>query len=111
MTVASRVVTILSDDLDGSEANETITFSIEGTFYEIDLSSAHAGELRKALEPYTSAGRRTGGRRDGRRRGAGTTTDKDQIKAIRDWGKKQGLKVSDRGRVSADVQEAYEKAH
>jgi nucleoid-associated protein Lsr2 len=110
-TVASRVVTVTTDDLDGTEAAETIAFSLEGASYEIDLSNAHAEELRSVLEPYMKAGRKTGGRKDGRRRSQGASADKDQIKAMRDWAKKQGLKVSDRGRVSADVREAYDKAH
>jgi hypothetical protein len=109
--VASRVVTVITDDLDGSEAGETIVFSLEGASYEIDLSSTHAEELRSVLQPYMKAGRKTAGRRDGRRRNQGASADKDQIKAIRDWAKKQGLKVSDRGRVSGDVREAYDKAH
>jgi len=109
--VASRVVTLITDDLDGSEAAETIAFSLEGSSYDIDLSNAHADELRSVLEPYIKAGRKTGGRTDGRRRSQGASADKDQIKAIRDWAKSQGLKVSDRGRVSADVREAYDKAH
>jgi hypothetical protein len=109
--VASRVVTLITDDLDGSEAAETISFSLEGASYEIDLSGAHAEDLRSVLEPYMKAGRKTGGRRDGRRRTPGASADKDQIKAIRDWAKTKGLKVSDRGRVSADVREAYDKAH
>jgi hypothetical protein len=109
--VASRVVTLITDDLDGSEAAGTIAFSLEGASYEIDLSSAHAEELRRVLEPYTKAGRKTSGKRDGRRRSQGASADKEQIKAMRDWAKKHGLKVSDRGRVSAEVQQAYDKAH
>jgi Lsr2 len=109
--VASRVVTLITDDLDGSEAAETIASSLEGASYEIDLSNAHAEELRSVLKPYMKAGRKAGGRKDGRGRSQGAPADKDQIKAIRDWAKKQGLKVSDRGRVSADVREAYDKAH
>jgi hypothetical protein len=72
-----------------------------------DLSKVHADGLRAALDPYMRAGRKTGGRR----RSHAAATDGDQIKDIRDWAKKQGLKVSDRGRVSADVREAYTKAH
>ena len=109
--VASRVVTLITDDLDGSDSAGTIAFSLEGASYEIDLNSAHAEELRNVLEPYMKAGRKTGSSRDGRRRSQGASAAKDQIKAIRDWAKKQGLKVSDRGRVSADVREAYDKAH
>jgi hypothetical protein len=108
--VASRVVTLITDDLDGSEAEGTFTFSLEGFSYEIDLSKAHAQELRLALEPYIKAGRRTGGRRV-RRSSSAAATDGDQIKAMRDWAKGKGLKVSDRGRISAQVQDAYNKAH
>ena len=110
--MASRVVTLLTDDLDGSEAEETISFSIEGFAYEIDLSKAHAEHLRGALEPYVKAGRRTG--RDGRRTrrsGSAAASDRDQTKAIRDWAKSQKMQVSDRGRVSAEIREAYSKAH
>jgi hypothetical protein len=110
-TVASRVVTVITDDLDGSEAAQTIAFSLEGASYEIDLSSDHAEELRSALERYVKAGRKIGGRGDGRRRSQGASADRDQIKAMRDWAKNQGLKVSDRGRVSAEVRDAYDKAH
>jgi Lsr2 len=108
-SAASKVVTLLTDDLDGSEAEETISFSLEGFSYEIDLSKAHAEDLRDALDPYVKAGRRTG--RDGRRRGRGSATDGDQTKAIRDWAKSQKMEVSDRGRVSAEIREAYSKAH
>jgi hypothetical protein len=85
-----RVVTLITDDLDGSETAQTITFSLEGASYEIDLTNAHAEELRSVLEPYMKAGRKTCGRRDGPRRSQGASADKDQIKAIRDWAKKQG---------------------
>jgi hypothetical protein len=112
--VASRTIVEVTDDLDGSKADETIQFTIDGTSFEIDLSTAHAKALRNALEPYMKAGRKTGGRRDGRRDGrrAGSVTrDHDQIAAIREWAKTHGLKVSDRGRISAEVQEAYNAAH
>jgi len=101
--VASRTFIEVTDDLDGSKADETLHFSLEGAEFEIDLSKVHADGLRAALDPYMRAGRKTGGRRDGRRRSQGASVDKDQIKAMRDWAKSQGLKVSDRGRVSADV--------
>jgi hypothetical protein len=107
--VASRVVTLLTDDLDGSEAEETISFCLEGFSYEIDLSKAHAQDLRDALEPYVKAGRRTG--RDSRRRGRASATNGDLTKAIRDWAKSQKMDISDRGRVSAEIREAYSKAH
>jgi nucleoid-associated protein Lsr2 len=110
-TVASRTIVEVTDDLDGSKADETIQFTIDGTSFEIDLSTAHAKDLRNALEPYMKAGRKRGGRRDGRRRAGSVTRDQSQIAAIRDWAKTHGLKVSDRGRISAEVQEAYNAAH
>jgi hypothetical protein len=108
-TVASRTIIEVTDDLDGSKADETIRFALDNADFEIDLSKAHADELRGALDRYMKAGRKTGGKRDGRRRSAAATDG--EIKDIRDWAKKQGLQVSDRGRVSADVREAYAKAH
>jgi hypothetical protein len=109
--VASRTIVEVTDDLDGSKADETIQFTIDGTSFEIDLSTAHAKDLRNVLEPYMRAGRKTGSRRDGRRRAGSVMREHDQIAAIRDWAKTHGLKVSDRGRISAEVQEAYNAAH
>jgi Lsr2 len=103
--MASKTVLIMTDDTDGSQADQTVRFSIDGTQYEIDLSGANAGKLRDALQPYVDAGRKTGGRRAGRRRTA--TTDKDETKAIRDWARQQGMEVSDRGRVPAQILDAY----
>jgi hypothetical protein len=108
--MASKVIIEVTDDLDGSKAEETVQFALDGAEFEIDLSKAHAEELRGALEPYMKAGRKTGTKRNGHRRGS-AATDKDQIKAMRDWAKTHGLKVSERGRISADVQDAYNAAH
>lgn len=107
--MASRVVTLKTDDLDGGEADETVHFSLDGAEFEIDLSKGHAEELRKAFEPYLKVARKTGGRRARRSNGKGGL--KEDLKAIRDWAKGQGMKVSERGRVSAEVREAYDKAH
>jgi hypothetical protein len=109
--VASRTIIEVMDDLDGSKADETIHFALEGTEFEIDLSKAHAEGLRGALDPYMQAGRKTGTRRDGRRRSGSAARDHDQTAAIREWAKTHGLKVSDRGRISAEVQDAYNAAH
>jgi nucleoid-associated protein Lsr2 len=110
-TVVSRTIIEVTDDLDGSKADETIQFTIDGTSFEVDLSTAHAKELRNALDPYMKAGRKTHGRRDSRRRAGSAMRDHDQTAAIRDWAKTHGLNVSDRGRISAEVQDAYNAAH
>jgi len=105
--VASKTIVEVTDDLDGSKADETVRFALDGAEYEIDLSDGNAKKLRAALDLWVKAARRTGGRR-GQRNGKGA---KEDLHAIREWAKDQGMKVSERGRVSAEVRQAYSKAH
>jgi hypothetical protein len=116
--MARKVQVILSDDLDDSiSADETVTFAIDGTTYEIDLSEKNAAEMRDALGKYVSAARKVSNR--GRAAGAGRSRatggggrmDREQAGAIRDWARKNGHAVSDRGRIPASVVEAFEAAH
>jgi Lsr2 len=100
----------LIDDLDGEAADETVEFGIDGKSYEIDLSKDNASRLRDALAAYVSAARRAGGRRRGGGAAAGArrpSIDREQNQAIREWARKRGMKVSDRGRIPAEVLEAY----
>ena len=110
--MAQRVNVILVDDLDGSDAVETVSFGLDGVDYEIDLSEAHASDLREALALYVGHGRRTGGRR---RRGQAPAAEADPAGAlaaeIREWARSNGWDVPERGRVSAEVREAYDAAH
>lgn len=107
--MARKVVTTLEDDLDGSEASETVNFSVDGTEYEIDLNSEHASELREALSKYTNVARKTSsGRGRPSRKSSGSGTD---AKAIRLWALDQGLQVNTRGRIQADIVEKYQQAH
>ncbi len=108
--VAQKVQVLLVDDLDGGEADETVTFALDGKTYEIDLTTANAEKLRSLLEPYAKNGRRTGGRAAGRKSRAATGGSQDTAK-IRAWAKENGYEVNDRGRVPATVREAYEKAN
>lgn len=103
----------LIDDLDGEPADETIEFGIDGKNYEIDLSKENAAKLRDALAAYVAAARRSGGRRRGGSSGAARrpAIDREQNQAIREWARKRGMKVSDRGRIPAEVLEAYHKEH
>ncbi|MER7761283.1 Lsr2 family protein [Streptomyces sp. NPDC097619] len=111
--MAQKVQVLLVDDLDGGEADETVTFALDGKTYEIDLTTANADKLRGLLEPYTKSGRRTGGRaaagraKGGRTAPVGGSTDTAEIRA---WAKANGYNVNDRGRVPAEIREAYEKA-
>jgi nucleoid-associated protein Lsr2 len=106
--MASKTVVEVIDDLDGSKAEETIRFALDGAEYEIDLSGAHSKKLRDALQPYLKAGRRVGGKRSARHNSS--ATDGKQSKSVREWAKQHGMQVSDRGRVSAEVQKAYDQA-
>ena len=107
----------LVDDLDGEAADETIEFGIDGKNYEIDLSKENAGKLRDALASFVAAARRSGGRRRGGSGGSAANSaasrrpsiDREQNQAIREWARKRGMKVSDRGRIPAEVLEAYHK--
>jgi hypothetical protein len=114
--MAQRIMLI--DDLDGSEAAETVRFSIGDIEYEIDLSDKNVGEFNKALAPYLEKSRvvdRTPplaiiSGRSRRARGAGRR-QRDDLPEIRAWAKSKGLKVSDRGRVKAEIIEQYDREH
>jgi hypothetical protein len=102
--VAQKIQTLFIDDLDGSAAEGTVRFGLDGTEYEIDLNARHAQELRDALARYLSAARRTGGaaRRPARgaRRGSASGLNTTEV---REWAKAQGIEVKDRGRVPAEL--------
>lgn len=107
--MAQRVTIVLEDDLDGSSADETVTFALDGTTYEIDLNAKNAGKLRDALAPYVGHARKAGRRPSGR--STARSGSKRDVTEVREWARANGHKVSDRGRISAEVQAAYDKAH
>jgi hypothetical protein len=114
--VAQKVTVSLIDDLDGGQADDTVEFGFEGKSYEIDLSSGNIEKLRVALAPYVSAGRKAGRRRAAAAAGGGgsvrrASVDREQNQAIREWARKRGMKVSDRGRIPAEVLDAYHQEH
>ncbi|MGW0087859.1 histone-like nucleoid-structuring protein Lsr2 [Streptomyces sp. NPDC003328] len=114
--MAQKVSVLLVDDIDGGEADETLTFGLDGKTYEIDLSGANADKLRDVLEPFLKAGRKvgsTGGRRavQTASRGTGKASDGIDPQRVREWAKANGLEVSERGRVPGSIREAYEKAN
>ncbi|HEV8116339.1 MAG TPA: Lsr2 family protein [Acidimicrobiales bacterium] len=112
--MAQEVFVSLTDDLDGSEADETIMFALDGAGYEIDLNAKNAAALRKALDKYVANARKsarpTAGRR-GRpsaRRGGGNAGP--DPKAVRLWAQENGLEISSRGRVPAEIIDRYRAA-
>jgi Lsr2 len=114
--MAQRINVVLVDDIDGTDAAETVAFSLDGVDYEIDLHEQHAEQLREAFSLFIGHGRRTGGRRrSGRRSSASATAAPSAGEAtaadIRAWARENGWDVPDRGRVSAEVREAYAAAN
>ncbi|MFF1252610.1 Lsr2 family protein [Pseudarthrobacter sp. NPDC058329] len=109
--MAKKTVVLLEDDIDGSEATETLSFALDGSDYEIDLNEGHAKELRDALARFTQVGRKVSG-------GRGRPTSRTKsghggpaAKAVRMWAAENGIPVNTRGRIQAEVVEKYEAAH
>lgn len=109
--MAQKVQTLFADDLDGSDAEGTVRFGLDGVHYEIDLNTVHTKDLRGALARYVEAGRKVSGptRRVTRNRGQAATTGLNSNE-VRDWAKANGLEIKDRGRVSADVIAKFREA-
>ena len=101
------------DDIDGTEPAETIKFGLDGTTYEIDLSTKNATKLRTALAPFVEKGRKVTGRtassapRVAGRRVAGG--DREQNAAIRAWAIRKGYDVAPRGRIKAEIVDQYHR--
>ena len=102
--MAQKIQTLFIDDLDGSEAEGTVRFGLDGIEYEIDLSAEHSRELRDALAPFVGAARRSGGsaRPPARSRRRGPSGGPNPTE-VREWAKEQGIEVKDRGRVPAEL--------
>jgi len=107
--MAQKVHIVLEDDLDGSDATQTVSFGLDGTSYEIDLNDKNAAALRDALATYIGHGRKVSGARRGRRSSSSSGSG-SSAKEIRDWARSNGHKVPDRGRIPAQVREAFESA-
>ncbi|OLR89762.1 histone-like nucleoid-structuring protein Lsr2 [Actinokineospora bangkokensis] len=110
--MAQKVTVSLVDDLDGSVAEETVEFGLDGASYQIDLSADNAEKLRELLADFIDSARRAGGRK----RATGklvakaprsASADREQNQAIRDWARKHGMTISDRGRIPSEVLDAY----
>ncbi|MFC7432515.1 MULTISPECIES: Lsr2 family protein [unclassified Agrococcus] len=117
--MARKTIVEIVDDISGEPladgAGRTVSFSFDGAQYEIDLTHGHAEELRDALEPWIAAARRvsgttrassgSGASRSGR---SGSSRASKDVQAIREWAAEHGFQVATRGRIPANVVEAYE---
>jgi hypothetical protein len=102
--MAQKVQTLFVDDLDGSEAEGTVRFGLDGMEYEIDLNAKHAQQLRDALARYVAAGRRVRvSARQPVRSGRKAQPNALNTTEVREWARAQGIDVKDRGRVPAEL--------
>jgi hypothetical protein len=108
--MAKTVSVVVTDDLDGSPNAETVTFTFDGQSYEIDLGKKNIATFSKSLQPFMDAGRRTA-HRGAAKAARGTTRSRNDNAAVRAWAAEQGLKVSERGRISAEIVSKYDAAH
>ncbi|KDN17448.1 histone-like nucleoid-structuring protein Lsr2 [Amycolatopsis rifamycinica] len=112
--MAQRVQVQMVDDLDGSEASQTVPFSLDGVTYEIDLSEENASALRDELARYVAAARRIGGRKVRLATGqslsgaSGSGTDRERNRQIREWAQANGYEVAERGRLSSEIIAGFE---
>jgi hypothetical protein len=106
--VAQRTQILYVDDIDGSQADGTVRFGLDGVDYEIDLSKKHADQLAKAIAPFLDAARRVPA---SRRTVKAVRPARHDQSDVRSWARDQGLKISDRGRIPTDVLARYESAH
>ncbi len=115
LIMAQKVQVVLIDDIDGGDADETVTFALDGVTYEIDLNADNAAKLRDAFALWVGSARRVSGRSSSARSASRSTGRRsasgEDTAAIREWAKQNGHDVSERGRISAVVREAYNKAH
>jgi Lsr2 len=113
--MAQRVQILLVCDLhdDDTAGTQTVTFAVDGSAYEIDLCESHAAKMRDSFAPFVAAARRSGrgaGGSAGRRRRGGRSTGGIDPVAVRSWARANNVKVSERGRISAEVLEQYAAA-
>ena len=106
--MARKTYVELIDDIDGSKAESTVLFALEGVEYEIDLSAEHVQELHADFTKWIVSARRVGGRA---RRSSSVPSSAKETAKVRAWARENGYDVSDRGRIPADIREAYNAAH
>jgi nucleoid-associated protein Lsr2 len=109
--MAQRTIVRLTDDLSGVEIaagkGETVTFSLDGRSYEIDLTAKNASVLRKVLRPYVEAGRPI---KNSRRPPTRTRVAAD-TRTVKVWARANGYQVRDRGRIPKAVIDAFDAAN
>jgi Lsr2 len=113
--MAQKVITEFIDDIDGSEAERTFTFAVDGTHYEIDLSSENIKEFHEAIAGFVESARKVkvsgNGRRARKTSTGGSSRSREQTHTAREWARQQGHNINDRGRIPASIQQEFDQAH
>jgi len=113
--MAQKVIREFIDDIDGSEAERTFTFAVDGTNYEIDLSAQNIKEFNEAIAGFVESARKVKADGHGARARKTSTSDsgrsRKQTQAVRAWARQQGHSINDRGRIPASIQQAFDQAH
>ena len=115
--MAQKVIHQFIDDIDGSEAERTFTFAVDGTHYEIDLSTQNIKEFHEAIAGFVESARKvkaSGPGRGARKTSPSTSSggrSREQTQAVREWARQQGHRINDRGRIPASIQQAFDQAH
>lgn len=108
--MAKKTSVIITDDIDGSSEATTVVFAYQGSSYEIDLASGNAAEFELAVTPYVDAARKVSSQRRRAAPQSANAASRPDRAAVRAWARDQGLKVSERGRISAEIVARYEAA-
>ncbi|MFQ4147964.1 Lsr2 family protein [Arthrobacter sp. LAPM80] len=108
--MAQKIHVTLVDDINGSPADENVIFGLDGINYEVDLTAENAQALRDALAQYIGAGRRVGGRAVRGRGQAAAPKGSSDVAQIRAWARDNGFDVHERGRIQAEIRDAYNAA-
>lgn len=110
--MAKQTTVTITDDLDGSANAREVSFGLDGRTWVIDLSAKNRAALEKALKPYIAKAteQRRGAARAKTSRPASRSKTRTDLTAIRQWARDNGHEVSDRGRIRADIVDAYQAA-
>ena len=109
--MAKQVLTVITDDIDGSKGAQTVSFALEGTEYTVDLNTRNLKKLRDVLGPYIEAGEKVSRSRRSSKRGSASTAGKSSSAEIRAWARDNGMDVPNRGRIPQAVADAWEAAN
>ena len=115
--MAQKVTCEFVDDIDGSQAERTLSFALDGTPYEIDLSSHNIKEFHEAIAGFVESARKIKASGPGRRARmtspptSGSSRSREHVQAVREWARQQGHSINDRGRIPASIQQAFDQAH